>query len=91
MFSGVADAIFLLSFSPERFGTRTDVREERKKNTAKKNPRIEGATSEKERKRVEVNERREGQNAKTQRMNKIGDVEYFALGSSGHFTRHFNP
>lgn len=24
-------------------------------------------------------------------MNKIGDLEYFALGSSGHFTRHFNP
>lgn len=23
--------------------------------------------------------------------NKIGDVEYFALGSSGHFTHHFNP
>lgn len=32
-----------------------------------------------------------GGNAKALGMNKIGDVEYFALGSSGHFTRHFNP
>lgn len=26
-----------------------------------------------------------------QKRDKIGDFEYFALGSSGHFTRHFNP
>ena len=96
---GVADTtIFLLFFSPERFCTRTDMREERKKKkkiqqrrTHEPRKREKKNGSEWERRGDREKERREGWNAKTQRMNKIGDVEYFALGSSGHFTRHFNP
>ena len=45
MFFGVADTISSLSFSLGRFCARTDARGE-KRNTAKKNPQIGGATGE---------------------------------------------